>query len=128
MRTLRMLNQRNYTMKIVTVVALAVLVLWSICSIKANATERAENNKNEYQMQERQFKIEIIECLEKMGYENCGITITKVMDADGSREYTVKIHHQYLDANNTEKVNKVCKTLNALEVEKENMTVNYTIF
>ena len=26
------------------------------------------------------------------------------------------------------KVNKVCKTLNALEVEKENMTVNYTIF
>ena len=128
MRTLRILNQRKYTMKIVTFLVLALLVLWSICSIKANATERAENDKTEYQLQEVQLKSEIQDCLENIGYENCGITMTKVMDADGRREYTVLVHHQYLDTNNTEKVNTVYETLMALDVEEKNMTVIYTIF
>lgn len=128
MRTLRMLNQRKHTIKIVTVSVLAVLVLWSICSIKANATERAENDKTEYQLQEVQLKSEIRTCLEEMGYNNSGITMTKVMDTDGCREYTVLVHHQDLDIDNLEKVDRIYGTLAQIQMPGENMTVNYTIF
>lgn len=128
MRTLKMLKQRNYTVKIVAMLVLAVLVLWSICSIKANAAERAENDKTEYQLQESQLKSEIRDCLEEMGYNNSGITMTKVIDADNSREYTVLVHHQDLDTGDLEKVNEIYGILNQIQMPGENMTVNYTIF
>ena len=128
MRTLRILNQRNYTVKIVAFFVLAVLVLWSICSIKANAAERAENDKTAYQLQEVQLKSEISACLEELGYSNSGITMTKVMDADGGREYTVLVHHYDLDTENLEKVDWIYGTLNQIQMPGENMTVNYTIF
>ena len=128
MRTLRMLIQKNNTVKIVTILVLAVLVLWSICSIQANAAERAENDKAEYQLQESQFKSEIRTCLEEMGYNNSGITMTKVMDADGSREYTVLVHHQDLDTDDFENVDEIYGILSQIQMPGENMTVNYTIF
>lgn len=128
MRTLRMLIQKNNTVKIVTILVLAVLVLWSICSIQANAAERAENDKTEYQLQESQFKSEIRTCLEEMGYNNSGITMTKVMDADGSREYTVLVHHQDLDTDDFENVDEIYGILSQIQMPGENMTVNYTIF
>lgn len=128
MRTLRMLIQKNNTVKIVTILVLAVLVLWSICSIQANAAERAENDKTEYQLQESQFKSEIRTCLEEMGYNNSGITMTKVMDVDGSREYTVLVHHQDLDTDDFENIDEIYGILSQIQMPGENMTVNYTIF
>ena len=107
---------------------MAVLVLWSICSIRANASEKAENDQTEYQLQEAQLKREIRAGLNEMGYYNAGITMTKVMDTDGSREYTVLVHHQYLDANNLEKVEAVYEVLGTLDVGDDDITVNYTIF
>lgn len=128
MRTLRTLNKRNYTAKIVTIFVLTVLVLWSICSIRANASEKADNDQTEYQLQEAQLKRDIRAGLNEMGYHNAGITMTKVMDADGSRTYTVLVHHQYLDANNLEKTNAVYEVLGTLDVGDDDITVNYTIF
>ena len=61
-------------------------------------------------------------------YNNCGITMTKVMNADGLREYTVLVHHQYLDADNQEQMNDVYEVLMAVETDDTNMTVKYTIF
>ncbi len=128
MRTLRTLNKRNYTLKIVTFFVLAVLILWSICNIKVNATEKADNDKTEYQLQEAQLKSEIKACLEEMGYYNSGITMTKVMDKDGGREYTVLVHHQDLDTDDLEKVDGIYGILNQIQMPGENITVNYTIF
>ena len=128
MKTLRVLNERNYRMKIVVFVALAVFVLWSVCSIRANAAERAENDKTGYQLQETQLKGEIRACLEEMGYFHSGITMTKIMDADGGREYKVLVHHQDLDAENLEKVSLIYGTLSQIQMPGENITVNYTIF
>ena len=128
MKTLRVLNEKNYRMKIVVFVALAVFALWSVCSIRANAAERAENDKTGYQLQETQLKGEIRACLEEMGYLNSGITMTKIMDADGGRAYKVLVHHQDLDAENLEKVSLIYGTLSQIQMPGENITVNYTIF
>lgn len=128
MRTLRTFNKRNYTVKVVAFFVLAVLILWSICSIKANAAQKADNDKTKYQLQEAQLKNEIRAGLEELGYDNAGITMTKVMDADGRREYTVLVHHQYLDTKDTDKVNAVYAFLYTIDMADDTITVNYTIF
>ena len=128
MRTLKILNQKKYMMQIAIGIVLTVLILWSICSVRANAAEKAENDTAEFQLQEIQLKSEIRKCLEDMGYFNSGITMTKVMDDDSGREYSVLVHHSYLDAKNTEKVNAVYEILRTIDVGSDNMTVNYTIF
>lgn len=128
MRTYRAFFKDNYTVKIIVVAVVAILVLWSICGIKANAAEKADNDRMEYQIQENHFVKEIRKCMEEQGYYNCGITLTKVMDVDGSREYKVLVHHSYIDLENEMEVTNIKEILGNINFNAENITVNFTIF
>lgn len=46
-----------------------------------------------YQERERQLVKDAREYLRQQGYENSGVMMTRVVEADGSREYTISIHH-----------------------------------
>ena len=54
--------------------------------------------------------------------------MTKVMEADGSREYSVLLHHSDLDTKDEVLVNDVYVALSYIQLKGDNMTVNYTIF
>ena len=114
--------------KVIGVLALAIILLGGIWGIKANAAQKANNDKAEYQLQETELKNEIRACMENLGYYNCGITMTKVMDENGKREYRVLLHHMDLDKADSEKVNELYLMLSYIQMPEENMTVNYTIF
>ena len=114
--------------KIVGVFVFAVVLLWCILGIKANAAERADNDREEYQMQEKLLVEEVRSSLEAMGYYNSGITVTKVMDTDGSREYKVLVHHSDIDLQDMEEVNALYLAFNEISPDGENVTVKYTIF
>ncbi len=114
--------------KIIGVFVLTTILLGCVWGIKANAAQKADNDKAEYQLQEIQFKNEIRSCLEEKGYYNSGITMTKVMEADGSREYTVLLHHSDLDIVENHRINDVYEALSHIQMDGDNITVNYTIF
>ena len=120
--------KRYNVLKITGALLMVIAILWCVLGIKANGAEKADNDKAYYQLQETQLKSKIKAELEELGYNNCGITMTKVMNADGLREYTVLVHHQYLDADNQEQMNDVYEVLMAVETDDTNMTVKYTIF
>ena len=120
--------KRYNVLKITGALLMVIAILWCVLGIKANGAEKADNDKAYYQLQETQLKSQIKTELEELGYNNCGITMTKVMNADGLREYTVLVHHQYLDADNQEQMNDVYEVLMAVETDDTNMTVKYTIF
>ena len=120
--------KRYNVFKITGALFMVIAILWCVLGIKANGAEKAENDKAYYQLQETQLKTKIKVELEELGYNNCGITMTKIMNADGLREYTVLVHHQYLDADNKEQMNDVYEVLMAVETDDTNMTVKYTIF
>lgn len=128
MMTKEKIYRKYNVLKITGALFVAIVVLWCTFSIKVNAAERAENDMVEYQLSETQFKSKIKNCLEEQGYYNSGITMTKVMDTDGSRVYTVLVHHQYLDTENMNEVNAVYESLWAIDMPDDNITVNYTIF
>ena len=120
--------KRYNVLKIAGALLMVLAILWCVLGIKVNGAEKAENDKAYYQLQETQLKGKIKAELEDLGYNNCGITMTKVMNANGLREYTVLVHHQYLDAENEEQIKVVYEVLMTVETGDENMTVKYTIF
>ena len=120
--------KRYNAVKIIGTFVIATILVGGIWGIKANAAQRADNDKAEYQIQEICLKNEIRSCLEEMGYYNSGITMTKVMEADGSREYSVLLHHSDLDTKDEVLVNDVYVALSYIQPKGDNMTVNYTIF
>ena len=120
--------KRYNVLKIAGALLMVLAILWCVLGIKVNGAEKAENDKAYYQLQETQLKGKIKAELEDLGYNNCGITMTKVMNANGLREYTVLVHHQYLDTTNEEKVNDIYEALMSVEVDDTDMTVKYTIF
>lgn len=120
---------RRYSIvKVVGILLIVVTILWCVVGIKVNAAEKAENDRVEYQLQEIQFKQEVRECMENMGYFNSGITVTKIMNEDGSREYSVRVHNQYLNMDDCDKVDEIYDTLSDVQVVGDNITVEYTIF
>lgn len=122
------LMKRNYTLKIAGVLFMAILLLWCICGIKANAAEKADNDRVEYQIQENDFVKNIRNCMEEQGYYNCGITLTKVMDTDGSREYKVMVHHSDIDLEDNKEIVMISENLKNVDFNAENATVNFIIF
>ena len=54
---------------------------------------RAELEKF-YQEWESQLTDDIREYLEQQGYENSGVMLTRVVDGNGDRQYTFRIHHR----------------------------------
>lgn len=127
MRTQVMEKNRKQTIGMIVVFILLAISLWSINSIKVYAKEKAQNDKIEYQLQERQFLDKVRMTLETQGYTNSGITLTKVMDLDGSREYTVLIHNADIDLNSQEE-KVVYTSLSVIQMNWKNATVSYEIF
>lgn len=128
MRLDKMFFRKNTVVTATVITAVMVLVLWSACGIKANAAERADNDRMEYQIQENTFLKEIRNCMEEEGYYNSGVTLTKIMDTDGSREYKVMVHHSDIDLDDEEKIASIYLLLCQVSFEDENVMVNYRIF
>ncbi len=107
-------------------VILVVTLLWSVAGIKVYAKDRANNDTTQYQLEEKTFLGKVRNALEEQGYFNSGITLTKVMDGDGTREYTVLVHNSHIDSNSQKE--NVYSILNSIRMEKEKAQVVYEIF
>ena len=53
--------------------------------------------ENFYREQEKELLCLTKQQLEDLGYANCGVTLTRVVDEIGNREYTFTIHHRKID-------------------------------
>lgn len=46
---------------------------------------------------ERAVEKDVRQYLNENAYENCGVMLTRVVDARGDRTYTITVHHQRID-------------------------------
>lgn len=53
--------------------------------------------ENYYREQEKELLCQTKQQLKDLGYTNCGVTLTRVVDEEGNREYTFTIHHGKID-------------------------------
>lgn len=77
----------------------AVILLFFAAAIKVNGQgEHVIAVEREfYEGLEDSYVQRLRELLGNKGYSNAGITMTKIYEEDGSREYTIQIHHKRID-------------------------------
>ncbi len=63
--------------------------------------------------------------LKQQGFENSGVTLTRVVDGDGSRAYTVTVHHRQIDRMEEAGRELLARELAALAFEEEGSTFCY---
>ncbi len=81
-----------------TIIFTVILVLTIALCISATAISQAKNDHRAeteyYRDMEQEYVRELRSFLGENGYRNSGVTMTEVVETDGSRNYTVTIHHQ----------------------------------
>lgn len=86
---------------IVTVIISAIFILTAAFSIsgtvQSQSRHAAEAEEEYYKEMEEIYVGEIRAFLEEAGYRNSGIMMTRIIDEEGERCYTVTIHHDKLD-------------------------------
>ena len=73
-----------------------VFVLFSMVTMKVKGQGEVDfaADRELYEELEDHYTEQLRELLAEKGYRNAGITMTKIYQPDGSREYTVQIHHK----------------------------------
>lgn len=79
--------------------AVVIVLLFSVATMTVNGQGEHDiaMEREFYEQLEEDYVLRLREMLGSKGYVNAGITMTKIYDADGSREYTVQIHHKRID-------------------------------
>ena len=76
--------------------------------------ERAKEN-HYFAVLEDEYLEQAKGLLEEQGYHNCGVTMTRVTLEDGSREYTVLLHHRKLQKLGVEEREELLEALCTME-------------
>lgn len=106
---------------------LIIVTSFGVYGIHSYAREKADNNSIENHRKDSRLLKEIRNTLEENGYDNSGVTLTKVMDTDGSYTYTALVHHQNIDLEDDVEVGNVYMLLMEMEGAKA-VTITFKIF
>lgn len=115
---------RGYRFYIVA--AVLILVIFSMVTMTVNATEnkRLQHQNGYYEQIEQEYVQNLRNTLTDKGFRNAGITMTKVFLEDGSREYTVKLHHRRMDNLSLIEKNELLNELSGIAFEAVECSIN----
>lgn len=106
------------------VAATIILVSVAAFSFAGTVISRAECSAGElegyYREREEQLVKDTRIYLEEQGFFNSGVMLTRVVEADGSRAYTVTIHHCEIDGMTEEERAELSENLARLSFEDAN--------
>uniref|UniRef100_UPI00405731E0 hypothetical protein n=1 Tax=Acetatifactor sp. TaxID=1872090 RepID=UPI00405731E0 len=85
---------RNIVSFMIVTVCLVLVSAFCITGTVISQSNLEERElENFYREQEKELVQEIRDYLNQSGFHNSGVTMTKVIDTDGSRQYTITVHH-----------------------------------
>lgn len=88
-----MLKRKNVLMVMMMMAAVIVICFCTTGMVYSKEKQSRKEQEQYYRSVEAAYLSEVREWLGDNGYENCGVTMTKVIEEDGSREYTLSVHH-----------------------------------
>lgn len=98
------------------VLAILLMAVAFVGRLEISARKQKEAS---YCEKEQEFIASVKDFLSQKGYTNCGVTMTRVMDENGMRHYTLTVHHDRISRlNAAEREN--------LEKELEQITFDHT--
>ena len=94
---MRRFFQSNITFVFVTVLFVMISAFCISQTVSGKEDGEAKEQEAFYREQENKLLADTRAFLNQEGYYNSGVTLTRVVDSDGSREYTITIHHSRID-------------------------------
>ncbi len=88
---------KRYRFYMLTVMIVFVLFSFVTMQVKGQGEIDFAADRELYEQLEDDYTERLQDMLTDKGYRNAGITMTKIYQMDGSREYTVKIHHKRIN-------------------------------
>ena len=100
------LIMRSTTKNITFIAATFILILISAFFMTKTVRGQVDHElaacEKYYQVLEQEYVSEIRAYLNEQGFENSGVTLTRIIDEQGIREYQITLHHRYLEKLSTE--------------------------
>lgn len=91
---------KNTTKNLSFIVVTIMLILTSIFFISKTVQGREDietvEKERYFRVLEQEYVEEIRTYLNEQGYTNSGVSLTRVVDEEGGREYSIVLHHKYL--------------------------------
>ena len=94
---MRRFFQSNITFVFVTVLFIMISAFCIGQTVSGKEDGEAKEQEAFYREQENKLLADTRAFLNQEGYYNSGVTLTRVVDSDGRREYTITIHHSRID-------------------------------
>lgn len=100
---------------VITVLLILVIVFCVKGTVFSKEKQERATENYYYAALEKEYREQAKELLEEQGYHNCGVTMTRVTLEDGSREYTVLLHHRKLQKLGVEEREELLEALCTME-------------
>ena len=98
---------------------MCVLVFFTAKTMVIVAESKQQAEKEFYHEMEMEYLRETKEILSESGYSNSGVNLTKIIDEDGRRTYSVKIHNRRINALNETEKEELMNELKSVEFADE---------
>ena len=119
--------ERAGMMEFRAVTVLLVLVAALLCAgiAVSSIAIGVDQLEDRYLKMERQLAADVREMLKGEGLEDSGVMVTRIVEADGSRSYTVTVHHRDIGGMSEEEKQQLLYRLEALYFEGEGCTFSH---
>lgn len=109
----------NARFGIVTLVLIMVIAFFAKGIVMSKDGDSRAKENAYFAVLEEQYRKDMKTILNDNGLNNCGVTMTRVTELDGMREYTVRLHHEKLNRADESRKADLLRELKALEFEGE---------
>lgn len=107
---------------ITTIILVAIIAFFVSATVISQTDIGTQELENYYREQERGLLQETKQYLTEMGFQNSGVTLTRVVDEQGRRDYTFTIHHGKIDKMSESERTELAELLLTKAVLDENCT------
>ena len=82
----------------VTVILIMVITFCATGTVMGMEKDAQSVDEKYYKQMEKEYVTHVRSYLQEAGYENSGVSLTKVIFEDGSRAYTLNVHHKRIES------------------------------
>lgn len=108
----------------VMLLALAAAFCISLTAVSQSRIERREQEAY-YHAKEQELVQKTREYLNKAGFVNSGVMLTRVVDAEGARDYTMTVHHHRISKLDREDREALIEELKEFDFTSEECSFSY---
>ena len=117
--------RRSMELVVLTLVFAVLVIFCSVLTVKSREHLSAAEQEAYYRELEDKLVSDTRKYLEIHGIHNSGIMLTRVLEDDGSRDYTMTIHHRDIENMTGEQQMVLCGELQTLVFESENCSFRH---